>query len=152
MKKLKQKKAGMFLLEIMLNSFFFVILVTICLQLFFKAHTLSENTTLLHHAVTTCSSVAEIFQSGVDGKESIANIYPHAILLDQSILIFFDSEYEDCSKEEATYRVMLTTQADHQQTTTVTFSNPDGSEIIYAIDISGYRPQTVSTYAGGSAE
>ena len=152
MKKLKQTKAGMFLLEIMLNTFFFVILVTICLQLFFKAYSLSKNTTELHNAVSTCSSVAEIYQSGIDGKESIANIYPHSLLLTDAILIFFDENYHACLKDQAVYRVMISLSDEEYRTASIIFSNPDGTDVIYTLEISTYRPQSVSVYTGGGQE
>ena len=71
MKNYRHSKASLFLMEIMLNILFFSILVTICLQMFIKAHNLSDSTTVLHRAVSTCTSIAEVYQSSNEGKEIV---------------------------------------------------------------------------------
>ena len=37
-------KSGLFLIELILSIFFFIIAMAVCLQLFVKAHTLSQDT------------------------------------------------------------------------------------------------------------
>lgn len=150
MNKPKHSKASIFLLEIMLNVFFFTILVTICLQLFFKAHQLSDATTDLHHAVTTCNSIAEIYQSEANELEFLLNIYPDAVLLDDSILIYFDKNYVKCPKTAASYRAMLSLNTENPvHNAEILFSTIDGTEEIYTLQIASYHPHPISDFSGG---
>ena len=149
MKTYRHSKASLFLMEIMLNILFFSILVTICLQLFIKAHSISDSTTILHRAVSTCTSIAEIYQSGDDGKESILHIYPDATVQGDSIVIYFDEKFVSCTKEESSYHAFITIDSDDLHTAKIIFSEPDSSEEIYSLNVSGYQPQTLSSYIGG---
>ena len=108
MNKYKHTKAGLFLMEIMINILFFSVLVTICLQLFFKAHNLSESTTSLHRAVTTCTSIAEVYQSNDSGKEAILTIYPDAVSQTDQIILYFDKDFASCEETYAVYRAVVT--------------------------------------------
>ena len=149
MNKYRHSKASLFLMELMLNILFFSVLVTICLQLFFKAHNLSESTTVLHRAVSTSTSIAEIYQSNSYGKESILHIYPDAIELNQNIIIYFDEKFVSCPKEEGSYRATITIGDDPLHTAVINFSKIDSDEIIYTLTVSAYEPQTLSSVSGG---
>lgn len=143
-------RAGLFLMELMLNILFFSVLVAMCLQFFFKAHNLAESTTTLHRAVSTCTSLAEVYQSGVNGKESLLLVYPDAILLNENLLIYFDEHFAECSENDSYYRALITFSNNTMQNAEITFfSNNDAGEI-YHLEVSGYRPQTISNLAGGS--
>ena len=134
----------------MINILFFAVLVTICLQLFFKAHTLSENTSSLHHAVTACTSIAEVYQSNHDGKEVITTIYPDAIALSNTILIYFDENYKPCNEASGIYRAVL----DHSNSpdANITFYVQESGDILYSLAVSSYVPCTLETLKGGFYE
>lgn len=51
-------------MEIMFAVLFFSIASAVCLQLFAKAHTLSEDTVLLDRAVNICQSAASVLSAG----------------------------------------------------------------------------------------
>lgn len=131
----------------MINILFFAVLVTICLQLFFKAHNLSEDTTDLHLAVTACTSIAEVYQSNHDGQEVVMTIYPDAIALNSTILIYFDEAYRPCKEEESFYRAVL----DHGNPpdANITLYVQDSGDILYSLDVSSYMPRTLDALKGG---
>lgn len=147
MNKYRHPKSSLFLMEIMINILFFAVLVTICLQLFFKAHNLSEDTTALHRAVTACTSIAEVYQSNHDGNEVVMTIYPDAIALNSTILIYFDENYQPCKEADSFYRAVL----DHSNPpdANITLYVQDGGEILYTLTVSSYTPRTLDTLKGG---
>ena len=132
----------------MINILFFAVLVTICLQLFFKAHTLSEHTSILHRAVTTCTSVAEVYQSSPNGDEIIFSIYPNALFLEDSILIYFDENYIPCQKTADSFRVVL--QKSNTDSVCISFFTPSDREAIYTLNVSSYAPATLYELIGGN--
>ena len=149
MRKYRSQKSSLFLLEIMLNLLFFVILVTICLQLFLKAHHLSKDTTLLHRAVTVCTSVAEVCQSSLGETDIFQTIYPEAIFLNDTILIYFDSNFTACSEFESIYRVFL---SENKETGSITirFLRKNDTNVIYELEASSYVPQSLQKLMGGN--
>ena len=149
MNKYRHSKSSLFLLEIMLNILFFAVLVTICLQLFFKAHNLSTDTSALHRAVTTCTSIAEVYQSNPDGEEMILNIYPDAIILNNTIIIYFDYTFTPCAEFESSYRAILSNNA-KEQALEISFFRQEETDAIYHLSVSSYSPKTLDELAGGA--
>ena len=149
MKKYRHSKASLFLLEIMLNILFFAVLVTICLQLFFKAHNLSTDTTAMHQAVTACTSIAEVYQSTPNGEEMILNIYPDAIILNDTIIIYFDYTFSSCALFESNYRAVLS-KHDNEDILEISFFKKDEADAIYQLCVSSYSPRTLDELAGGN--
>lgn len=147
MNKYRHPKSSLFLMEIMINILFFAVLVTICLQLFFKAHNLSEETTALHHAVTACTSIAEVYQSNPDCKEVVMIVYPDAIALDSTILIYFNEAYEPCKETESSYRAVL--EHTGSSDANITFYAQNNRESLYSLKVSSYMPRTLDALEGG---
>lgn len=149
MNQSNHSKSGLFLMEIMLNILFFSVLVTFCLQLFFKAYTISESTSVLHRAVSTCTSLAEIYQSDSNGKELLLHVYPDAIHLNNTILLYYDENFTNCSESEAAYRTLITFTDDELGTAKISFLQVNNSDIIYTLEVAGYKPGTPSSLSGG---
>lgn len=149
MRKYRFQRSSLFFLEIMLNLLFFVILVTICLQLFLKAHHLSKDTTLLHRAVTVCTSIAEVCQSNLDETDIFQTIYPESLILNDTILIYFDSNFAACSEFESIYRVFLSENKEDNRIT-IRFLRKNDTSIIYELEVSSYSPQSLQKLMGGA--
>lgn len=149
MNNYRHSKASLFLMEIMLNILFFTVLATICLQLFVKAHNLSDSTTILHRATATCTSIAEVYQCSSNGREMILQIFPEALDLNQNIFIYFDDQFTACTEKDSTYCASISFDTDLLQTITIEFSTIETSNSIYTLEVSGYQPQTLSFLSGG---
>lgn len=54
-------KSGLFLIELILSIFFFIVAMAVCLQLFAKAHTLSQDTVSVNKSVLFSQNLAELF-------------------------------------------------------------------------------------------
>lgn len=148
MKQYRHSKSSLFLLELMLNLLFFAVLVTICLQLFLKAHNLSKDTTLLHRAVTACNSIAEVYQSNLGVEDMLLTIFPEALNLNDTILIYFDSNFTACSEFESTYRAILS-KNEGSDTVNIRFLRREGTTIIYELTFSSYAPRSLESLMGG---
>ena len=149
MKHYRTSKSGLFLREILLNLFIFIITVTVCMQLFFKAHTLSKNTVLLHQAVKACTSIAEVCQSNLEKEDMILTVFPEALVLNNTILIYFDSNFTACSEFDSTYRAILS-DSEASDEINIRFLRKEGSDIVYELTISSYTPQTLQALTGGT--
>ena len=150
MNKYRHPKSSLFLMEIMINILFFAVLVTICLQLFFKAHKLSESTSVLHHAVTTCTSIAEVYQSDHNGEEIVMTFYPDAIALNNTILIYFGENYLPCAESNSKYRAVL--EHGNSPNANIIFYEQESGVAIYSLALSSYIPQTLKVLEGGASD
>lgn len=151
MEKQRSSKNSLFLVEIMLNLLFFIILIAICLQLFLKTQQLSKDTTLLHRAVTVCTSVAEVYQCGLEEADILQTIYPEALILNDAILIYFDSNFTACSEFESVYRVFLSKNEETNRIT-IRFLRKNETTIIYELEASSYSPRNLGQLMGGTTQ
>lgn len=131
---------------------FFTIAVTLCLQLFFQAHKLAEGSSVLHRAVTTCSSVAEVYQSTRNTDEAFLTAYPESIRLNQSILIYFNQDFTECSRYDAVYRVSVTFADTDVPSVDILFSRLSDEAEIYSLTVYSYLPAPISQTGGNSFE
>ncbi len=143
----ERTKSSMFLMEILINILLFSLLCVCSLQFFIKALNLTDNTTTLHHAVTACNNVAAIYETGDGNVEDIWEIYSYAIHADGQIMIYFDENYEECSREESSYYIFIKECDSPIPSIDISFHKEDGMTY-YQIQASHYQPLTPSTLSG----
>lgn len=140
----QRTKSSMFLMEIIINVLLFSILCVYSLQFFMKAYQLTENTTTLHHAVTACSNVASIFESGNGEMDIIYDFYPYAIHVEEKTLIYFDEDYNECDREHGIYYILIEKADTSVNKINIRFYKT-GEEACYSIEACNYQPLTPST-------
>ena len=139
----ERTKSSMFLMEILINILLFSLLCVCSLQFFIKALNLTENTTTLHHAVTACNNVAAIYETGEGNIEDIWNLYSYALHVDGQVMIYFDENYEECSREESIYYVFIKSGNSEIPSIDISFHHQDGTTY-YQIRAFHYQPLTPS--------
>lgn len=98
-------KNSLFLMEIILNILLFSVLLVVSLQFFGRTHTLTRTTSQLHQAVSSCSDVAAIFESGDGTTNEILAVYPYSVNLDNKVIVYLDKNFNDCKKGQAQYYI-----------------------------------------------
>ena len=79
MAKKRMSRSGMLLLELMMGILIFSLAAAVCIQVFLKAHDLSQRAQELTQAVNTCATAAEILRSAdtqAQALERLAQQYP----------------------------------------------------------------------------
>lgn len=147
----ERSKSSMFLMEILINILLFSLLCVCSLQFFIKALNLSEDTTTLHHAVTACNNVAAIYETGDGSTEDIWETYPYALHVNEQILIYFDESYEECSREEGVYYILVNECTSDIPSVEISFYEIDG-EAYYSITAFHYQPLTPSVVSASGEE
>ena len=98
-----KSRTSLFLMELIIVILFFSIASAVCMQLFAKAHLTSVKTKELNHAVAIAQSYAEVMR-GTDGSmDSIVANFPEAIVTDNYMEIFYDSDFQVCAPDAASY-------------------------------------------------
>lgn len=157
MNRYRHAKSSLFLMEIMLNIFFFIIIAVFCLQLFRKANQLSEYTTELHQSVTVCTSIAEVCQSSPDIVSAALAAYPYATGLEHTILIYFDSSFLPCEESLSIYRASVSLsesssdfrEASDSSAREITFSRIRDAKELYTLTFSSYKALTPASLIRG---
>lgn len=96
----QSSKSSLFLVELIIAIFFFIIATTICIQLFVKSYTMSKETISLNHAVLWTQNLAEIFTNQHGNYNTLKNIYAendciqYTMLPQQDyLLLLFDDQW-----------------------------------------------------------
>ena len=145
--KQTHSKNSLFLMEILLNILLFSVLLVVGLQFFGKTHTLTQKTQQLHAAVTSCSNVASIFESGDGTAADILSVYPYSVNLDNKVIVYLDKNFNDCKKGQARYYITAKLNQsgnDPLATLTIRCRTIDQKELLYELKASHYTPLHVT--------
>lgn len=129
----ESSRSGLFLLELMISIVFFMIAAAVCVQIFVKAHVISEQAGHLDMAVSLASSLAEECEDTIDGSQTW----------------YYDSDGEICEKESAVYQAdVQVTDDHHMKHMEISISlNDKAQEEIYHLEMDVY----VCTETGGQS-
>jgi hypothetical protein len=95
--------SSIFLMEIILNILLFSVMLVVGLQFFLQAHTQTAQTKALHQAVTSCESVAALFQSGDGTLEGLTASCPYSTKQNGQVRIYLDDAFQFCEQADASY-------------------------------------------------
>lgn len=116
--------SSLFLLELILAVLFFSVASALCIQIFTKAHLMSQDARDLNFAVNEVSSMAE--QMPDDSLQDAA--------------AYYDSSYASCEKADAVY--VLTVHYEPEDTLLkahISMDTIDDNRNIYTLDITKHR-------------
>ena len=107
MKKNYASRSSLFLIELIISIFFFIIAAAICMQLFVKSHTISQETVAINNAIIWTQNLSEVFinENGDFPKvkeyfSSEKNMYTDVFSDSECILLLYDSDWEPINAPE----------------------------------------------------
>lgn len=147
-------KNSLFLMELILSILFFTLTAAVCLQLFVKAHVLSQDTINLNYAVTQAQNFAEIFLSG-DGSLKrfpdyfIDQLTPDSCSYDDSgtlcsFTLFYDKDWNPSGLSDHVYQVTIAYTDDDQPSLRDVMITVSDTTDFYRIPLQKYISREVS--------
>jgi len=134
--------SGMFLLELIFAILFFAVASSICIRFFAQAHEMSRHAEQLNHAVSECSSAAELInslESGEDRNSLFLMAYPQCRIEGNSIIICYDAAYSPSDFENAYYNMVISmASAEDGIRAEIDYSSPSGN--IYSLSVFRHIP------------
>jgi hypothetical protein len=125
MGKQNASRTGLFLIELILSIFFFIIAAAVVLQLFVNSHFISKKTISINNALLYSQNMSEVFLSDNGNFESVKALYSGQLVdvpnaPDNLILLLFDKDWNSvASFEEAQYSIV----ADYSDDGTFSYLN-----------------------------
>lgn len=116
--------SSLFLLELILAVLFFSVASALCIQIFTKAHLMSQDARDLNFAVNEVSSMAEQMSDGTL----------------QDAAAYYDSSYASCEKADAVY--VLTVHYEPEDTLLkahISMDTIDDNRNIYTLDVTKHQ-------------
>lgn len=140
--------SSLFLLELILAVLFFSVASALCIQIFIKAHLMSQDARDLNFAVNEVSSMAEQISAGTLHSDTAASSDdtasdPSTQMPDDSLqdaAAYYDSSYASCEKADAVY--VLTVHYEPEDTLLKAHISMDtiaDNRNIYTLDVTKHR-------------
>ena len=147
--------SSLFLLELILAVLFFSVASALCIQIFTKAHLMSQDARDLNFAVNEVSSMAEQISAGTLHPDTAASSDDTAASSDdtasdpstqisndawQDDTAYYDSSYASCEKADAVY--VLTVHYEPEDTLLkahISMDTIDDNRNIYTLDVTKHR-------------
>lgn len=140
--------SSLFLLELILAVLFFSVASALCIQIFTKAHLMSQDARDLNFAVYEVSSMAEQISAGTLHSDTAASSDdtasdPSTQMPDDSLqdaAAYYDSSYASCEKANAVY--VLTVHYEPEDTLLKAHISMDtvaDNRNIYTLDVTKHR-------------
>ena len=140
--------SSLFLLELILAVLFFSVASALCIQIFTKAHLMSQDARDLNFAVNEVSSMAEQISAGTLHSDTAASSDdtasdPSTQMPDDSLQdasAYYDSGYASCEKADAVY--VLTVHYEPENTLLkahISMNTIADNRNIYTLDVTKHR-------------
>lgn len=132
----------LFFIEFLIVLFFFLIVSTVCLKLFTRAHLITQRANALSHAQAAAASVAAAIE-GTDGTpESVAAFFPEANVSSDKIMISYDRDFVPCSSDDASYFLTASLDTVNQEKASVISILDRSQNIVYELSVCFHEPLT----------
>lgn len=84
---MKHSKSGLFLMELIIALLFFSLASTVCVSLFVKSATLSDDTVDLTYAVSQAQNLAEVYLSCDGDIRQVHFLFPESTISEDNLLV-----------------------------------------------------------------
>jgi hypothetical protein len=134
MQQEKGSKVRLFLAELIIVLFFFLLVSTVCVQIFAKSFALSRSSKELSHAQSLCASFWEAINGTDPLFSSLSSLFPDGMEENGDFYLYYDQEFVPCKKEQAIYSLCADIQvSDHEKNGMISFSK--GTCVLYSLEV-----------------
>lgn len=132
-------KSRLFLMELLIMLLFFALSVSVCLQLFTKAYTLTKKSQDLTEAVTLAQSTASLLKSGEMNTETLQKQWPSGQNKDGDFLLYLDEDWNECSETESSCYLQVAFSPGAIVSSEISIWKTAAGEKIYSLEVNKYQ-------------
>lgn len=141
---MRNSRASLFLMELMISILFFSLSSAVCIQLFVKAHTINTDTENKSNATLIAQDISELFHH-VDGdQEQLLSYYSKYESSANEIKLYFTENNNSCAKESARYIATLSFEPNGAyRILTIEITAVGNEDILYSSTLKKYIRTTL---------
>lgn len=141
---MRNSRASLFLMELMISILFFSLSSAVCIQLFAKAHTINKTTENKSNATLIAQDISEYFHYSKGNQEQILSYFTEYEVSEEGVLIYFTRSGNPCSKDSAYYTAFLTFEQEvSYRTLTFHITCTGEEETLYSSTLKKYIQATL---------
>lgn len=143
MRERQNTRSSLFLIELILAILFFSLASAVCVQVFVKAHFISQSAAELTLGANCASSAAEVLTHTDGSYEAFKELFPQAQEDDGEFYLCYDQDGKICEEEDAVYYLRIQEAAsDNIRSAHILFTDKSGN-CLYRLDPEIRIPRTV---------
>lgn len=104
------------LMEIIIAILLFMVVGSVCVQLFVKSYKTTQTSTILQNASVISSGVADMIVQTNGDLGEVCEYYPNSTLADDYMEIYYDSSFKNCQKDGSVYTLVVSGDANELET------------------------------------
>ena len=141
---MRNSRASLFLMELMISILFFSLSSAVCIQLFVKAHTINETTEYKSSATLIAQDISEYFHNKCGDKLQLLSYFTEYEADGNNTVLYFTQNGNSCSATSAYYTATLTFGQDGSFNTLILqVSRTNSNEVLYSSILKKYVPATL---------
>lgn len=98
-----RSKSSLFLTEMILSILIFSIVAAVCVQIFVKAHLLSEQNENMNYAQNMAASMSEMLSATEVHPDDILHVFSSSVIENDRIIVYFDESWKECPPKDAAF-------------------------------------------------
>ncbi|WP_252198408.1 hypothetical protein [Clostridium sp. MCC353] len=145
MSKKRETPSGMFMMEMIMVVFFFILCASTCILVFVKANNMSRQAKDLNQSVLAAESIAEVWKAeGEEGLTETLGAQAHTGAGERQYGMFWDRDWNPLSeKAGAAYLADITvSDRDRMSYAEVVISRTEDNRVVFSLETQKYS-QTV---------
>lgn len=141
---MRNSRASLFLMELMISILFFSLSSAVCIQLFVKAHTINTDTENKSNATLIAQDISELFHHVNGDREQLLSYYNKYEAKGNEVFLYFTENSNSSSKEGARYVASLSfEQEGAYRILTMEITCIGKEDILYSSTLKKYIPTTI---------
>lgn len=132
MRERQNTRSSLFLIELILAILFFSLASAVCIQVFVKAHFMSQSAKELTLGSSYATSAAEVLAHTDGSYEAVKALLPEAMEKDGILYICYDKNGETCTEKEAAYYLHIEqTVSQYSREALIDFKSLNGDSLYH---------------------
>lgn len=141
MKRYTSSKSSLFLMELILSIFLFMLASVVCVQLFVKAHQMNQDAQQRNETLFRIQSVAEYLRGGDSAADRFLSVFPGSVEREDGFSLYYDENWEDCSEQDASYQMdILINRGNSDETSELIMRDIVQKKTIYQMELAVHIP------------
>lgn len=132
---------SLFLMELLIAILFFSLAAAACIQMFVKAWSTSQKAGDINNAQNCAESMAAVLDGAGTSFEEVKQYFPGIQKEENRYVLFYNTKWKECKKEEEAYRMELAFHTiDHITTSNIRIKDKKQNEI-YKLSVESHIPR-----------
>lgn len=134
----EKSKTSVVLMEIIISIFLFMIVSSVCIQLFVQSYKINETSTDLQNSSVIASEVADLLILNDGDIFEVSEMFENAVVSGNTMEIYYDDSFAICNKDDSLYTLTINGDGEKLQTFNIDMLKDGQSVYNISVKVTSY--------------